>query len=158
MREKRPKFFVAENVKGILTLGKGAVFEKIKSDEQISADLKIHELIEQNAATAQYVAFDVPWNLPNCLSCKKKCPGFENCHEPHIEWMWHHHNEKLKKKRPKKLFTPCACNAAIDVKVADLQLMLHAFNVGLLLKKFACLSIEPGVSNAQSSSARLVWT
>ncbi|MGZ3725488.1 MAG: DUF429 domain-containing protein [Pseudobdellovibrio sp.] len=82
------------------------LFEKIKSDEQISADLKIHELIEQNANTAQYVAFDVPWNLPNCLTCKKKCPGYENCHEPHIEWMWHHHNEKLKKKRPKKLFTP----------------------------------------------------
>lgn len=32
VREKRPRFFVAENVKGILTLGKGAVFEKIKSD------------------------------------------------------------------------------------------------------------------------------
>jgi DNA (cytosine-5)-methyltransferase 1 len=32
VREKKPKFFVAENVKGILTLGKGAVFEKIKSD------------------------------------------------------------------------------------------------------------------------------
>lgn len=30
--EKRPKFFIAENVKGILTLGKGAVFNKIKSD------------------------------------------------------------------------------------------------------------------------------
>ena len=29
---KKPKFFIAENVKGILTLGKGAVFEKIKSD------------------------------------------------------------------------------------------------------------------------------
>ena len=29
---KKPKFFIAENVKGILTLGKGAVFEKIKAD------------------------------------------------------------------------------------------------------------------------------
>lgn len=82
------------------------LFEKIKSDEQISADLKIHELIEQNTQTAQFVAFDVPWRMPNCLSCEKKCPGYENCHEPHIEWMWHHHREKIQKKRPKKLFTP----------------------------------------------------
>lgn len=82
------------------------LFEKIKSDEQISGDLKIHDLIEQNLATTKYVAFDTPWRLPNCLTCKKKCPGYENCHEPHIEWMWHHQNDKLKKKRPKKLFTP----------------------------------------------------
>jgi hypothetical protein len=82
------------------------LFEKIKSDEQISGDLKIHDLIEQNLATTKYVAFDTPWKLPNCLTCKLKCPGYENCHEPHIEWMWHHQNDKLKKKRPKKLFTP----------------------------------------------------
>ena len=82
------------------------LFEKIKSDEQISGDLKIHDLIEQNLTTAKFVAFDTPWRLPNCLTCKKKCPGYENCHEPHIEWMWHHQNDKLKKKRPKKLFTP----------------------------------------------------
>lgn len=82
------------------------LFEKIKSDEQISGDLKIHDLIEQNIATTKYVAFDTPWKLPNCLTCKLKCPGYENCHEPHIEWMWHHQNDKLKKKRPKKLFTP----------------------------------------------------
>jgi len=30
--DKKPKFFIAENVKGILTLGKGAVFEKVKKD------------------------------------------------------------------------------------------------------------------------------
>lgn len=82
------------------------LFEKIKSDEQISADLKIHELIEQNLSTTCYVAFDTPWSLPNCITCKKKCPGYESCHEPHIEWMWHHQDDKLKKKRPKKLFTP----------------------------------------------------
>lgn len=32
LRGKQPKFFIAENVKGILTLGKGKVFEKIKED------------------------------------------------------------------------------------------------------------------------------
>lgn len=32
VKETRPRLFVAENVKGILTLGKGAVFEKILKD------------------------------------------------------------------------------------------------------------------------------
>ncbi len=82
------------------------LFEKIKSDEKISGDLKIHELIDQTDESTKYVAFDAPWNLPNCITCQLKCPGFENCHEPHIEWMWHHQDDKLKKKRPKKLFTP----------------------------------------------------
>lgn len=82
------------------------LFEKIKSDEQISADLKIHELIEQDPSHTKYVAFDIPWRLPTCITCQLKCPGFENCHEPHIEWMWHHHRERMQKKRPKKLFTP----------------------------------------------------
>lgn len=82
------------------------LFEKIKSEEKISGDLKIHELIEQNHESTPYVAFDTAWNLPSCLSCKLKCPGYENCHEPHIEWMWRHWHDKQKKKRPKKLFTP----------------------------------------------------
>lgn len=82
------------------------LFEKIKSEEKISGDLKIHELIEQNIDTTEYVAFDTPWTLPNCILCTKKCPGYENCNEPHIEWMWRHQEDKLKDKRPKKLFTP----------------------------------------------------
>lgn len=82
------------------------LFEKIKSDEKISGDLKIHDLINQNEANTKYVAFDTPWNLPFCMICALKCPGYENCHLPHIEWMWHHQDDKLKKKRPKKLFTP----------------------------------------------------
>lgn len=82
------------------------LYEKIKSEEKISGDLKIHELIYQNAETLKSVAFDTPWNLPNCLRCELKCPGFENCQEPHIEWMWQHQEAHLQKKRPQKLFTP----------------------------------------------------
>ncbi|MDC1438079.1 DNA cytosine methyltransferase [Planktomarina temperata] len=41
VRDKKPKFFIAENVKGILTLGKGAVFEKVKKDFG-NAGYKIH--------------------------------------------------------------------------------------------------------------------
>ncbi len=82
------------------------LFEKLKSEEKISADLKIHHLIDQNKETLEYVAFDIPWKLPSCLTCARKCPGYENCNESHIEWMWKHTDDKLKKKRPRKMFTP----------------------------------------------------
>ena len=82
------------------------IFEKIKNDEFISADLKIHELIEQYADSLAYLALDVPMQLPQCLRCEKKCPGFENCSESHIEWMWKAFRAKNKQKKPKKIFTP----------------------------------------------------
>ncbi len=101
------------------------LFEKIKSDETISGDLKIHELILQNADTLEYVAFDTPWNLPNCIPCKAKCPGYENCHEPHIEWMWRHQEDRLKKKRPKKLFTPYTQRAVEMYFATELEEVFH---------------------------------
>lgn len=82
------------------------VFEKIKSEPQISADLKIHELIEQYTGSLEFLAVDVPWTMPLCLTCKLKCPGYESCTVPHIEWMWRHNKEEVVKKKPKKLFTP----------------------------------------------------
>ncbi|MDA9159796.1 DNA cytosine methyltransferase [Rhodobacteraceae bacterium] len=45
---KSPKFFIAENVKGILTLGKGAVFKKIKNDFSEAGYEVVHHLF--NAA------------------------------------------------------------------------------------------------------------
>jgi hypothetical protein len=82
------------------------LFEKIKSEEEISGDLKIHELISQDDQTVKYVAFDAALSLPQCLTCQLKCPGFELCNEPHIEWMWKHFRDHKKGKKPSKLFTP----------------------------------------------------
>jgi len=101
------------------------LFEKIKSDDKISADLKIHELILQNADTLKYLAFDVPWNLPTCLSCNLKCPGYESCHEPHIEWMWRHQEDRMKKKRPKKIFTPYTQRAVEMYLLTELEEVFH---------------------------------
>lgn len=101
------------------------LFEKIKSDETISGDLKIHELILQNANTLKYVAFDTPWKLPNCITCQLKCPGYENCHVPHIEWMWRHQEDRLKKKRPKKLFTPYTQRAVEMYFATELEETFH---------------------------------
>lgn len=82
------------------------IFDKIKSDENISSDLKLYEFIEQMKSKTEYLAMDVPWDLPLCLQCELNCPGYENCSEPHIEWMWDHFREHSKKKKPKKIFTP----------------------------------------------------
>lgn len=79
--------------------------EKIKSDEVHSADFKIHEVIEQYHNEVESIAFDVPLRLPNCLICKKTCPGIESCKEPHVQWMWDYMRKLHKKKKPRKLFT-----------------------------------------------------
>lgn len=45
IKEKRPIFFIAENVKGILSLGKGSVVEQIKSDfEDADYIVEIHKV------------------------------------------------------------------------------------------------------------------
>lgn len=84
--------------------------EKIKTEGTISGDLKIHEFIKEYSENLHTVAFDVPMRLPECIMCqleqRKKCPGYEVCKEPHIEWMWKHYHNHTKKKKPKKLFTP----------------------------------------------------
>ena len=82
------------------------VIDRIKSDDFISADLKIHEIFEFYREEFDSVAFDVPTRLPSCLSCRLKCPGYENCSEPHIEWMWNFTRALHKKKKPRKIFTP----------------------------------------------------
>ena len=82
------------------------VLDKIKNEESISADLKLFETIDQNRTDAESLALDVPWQLPLCLRCKLKCPGYERCQEDQILWMWNYYKNKNMKKRPKKIFTP----------------------------------------------------
>jgi hypothetical protein len=82
------------------------LFEKIKTEDEFSADLQIHEFLNQYKSEVEYVAFDAPLDYPKCLQCALPCPGYELCTEIEIKWMWNHFNEHRKDKRPKKLFTP----------------------------------------------------
>ncbi|MGZ3745415.1 MAG: DUF429 domain-containing protein [Pseudobdellovibrionaceae bacterium] len=93
------------------------IFDRIKTEDNISADLKIHEILEQYHGMIHSVALDTPWNVPKCLRCKLKCPGYENCQEPHIQWMWDYMKEKNAKKKPKKLFTPYT-QRAVEMQLA----------------------------------------
>lgn len=80
--------------------------EKIKNDEEISADLKIHDLVSSYGENVNFLCLDVPLQLPKCLRCDLPCPGYETCEEPEILWMWSYTKKKNAKKKPKKLFTP----------------------------------------------------
>ncbi len=82
------------------------LFEKIKTESEISADLKIIEHIQEYQGQIDSVAFDVPLTLPTCIGCKLSCPGFEICHVPQISWMRDRYKEILRNKKPKKMFTP----------------------------------------------------
>lgn len=82
------------------------LYEKIKTEEFISADLKIHEIIHQYSEQLQYVAFDVPLSLPKCMTCRLKCPGYERCDENEIKWLRDFYQQVNEDKKPRKMFTP----------------------------------------------------
>ncbi|MEZ4871517.1 MAG: hypothetical protein R2827_04560 [Bdellovibrionales bacterium] len=82
------------------------LIDRIKSDEKVSADAKIHQYLSMDFQPIDRVAIDVPLTLPKCIRCRLKCPGFELCTEPEILWLWEQYNSRNKKKKPKKLFTP----------------------------------------------------
>lgn len=82
------------------------LFEKIRTEGEVSADLQLHRLLATAPGKLESVGFDVPLRLPKCVRCRKLCPGFEACTEPEIEWMWSHYRKINAKRKPKRLFTP----------------------------------------------------
>lgn len=82
------------------------IFDKIKNEENLSADQKIVDIVNEYKDLTEYFAVDVPWELPLCLSCKLKCPGADNCQVEHVKWMQKLNNKRNKQKKPKKIITP----------------------------------------------------
>lgn len=82
------------------------LYDKVKSEGEVSADLQLQRLIGDMKPAPERVAFDVPLQLPKCLQCVHRCVGFEACQEPEIQWMWKHYRAQAKTKRPARLFTP----------------------------------------------------
>ncbi len=95
------------------------IFDRIKSEEFISADLKLHELIVQFSDHCGWLGFDVPLNLPKCLRCDLICPGFETCGVEEIKWMRSLY-QSIKKKKPKKMFTPYT-QRCVDLHLQELE-------------------------------------
>ena len=82
------------------------LIEKIKTEEFISADLKIHEILLQYQDSLKAVAFDVPLSLPKCVRCQAPCPGYEACQETEIKFIRDLYQADEGKRKPKKMFTP----------------------------------------------------
>lgn len=82
------------------------LIDRVKTEEFMSADYKLHEMIHQFSGNVEMIAFDVPLTLPKCISCKLKCPGYETCSEPEMIWLRNFFAEVNKDKKPRKLFTP----------------------------------------------------
>ena len=101
------------------------IHDRIKSDEKISGDSKIHELILQNSKFLESISFDAALSLPSCLTCIKKCPGIEACEEPHAKWLWKYYEETQAKKRPKKLFTPYTQRCVEAYLATELEIPFH---------------------------------
>ncbi len=82
------------------------IYDRIVGDIHHSADQKIIEILETYKDSIQSVSVDTPFQLPLCLDCKLKCPGYEACKIDHIVWMRKQIQKKQKKKKVKKQFTP----------------------------------------------------
>lgn len=84
------------------------IVDRVKAEEFISADLKIHELIQQFSDNCEALLLDAPLTLPPAaLACKCKpiCTGYETCEDPQIQWMRKIY-QRQEKAKPKKFFTP----------------------------------------------------
>lgn len=80
--------------------------ESVKGENRTSADLKLHQVLTEEETNLHSIAFDVPLQLPKCITCRLRCPGYEKCKEPEIRWMWDHQKKRDEVKRPSKIFTP----------------------------------------------------
>jgi hypothetical protein len=100
--------------------------DKIKGDPEISADARLHELFTEEEPNIHSIAFDVPLQVPKCLRCPLKCPGYEKCKEPEIKWLWQVHRKKMAKKKPVKLFTPYTERCAEAYISTELEEVFHA--------------------------------
>ena len=99
--------------------------DRLRGEGGVSGDAVLHSLLSEEEAGLSLVAFDVPLQMPKCLRCKLRCPGYEKCKEPEIRWMWEHHRKLDDKKRPNKLFTPYTERCAEKFIATELEEPFH---------------------------------
>ncbi|MFZ4404289.1 MAG: DUF429 domain-containing protein [Pseudobdellovibrionaceae bacterium] len=136
------------------------IFDKIKGDDQSSADLKIFDLLKQ--IKPEIIAVDNAVNFPLCLTCQLQCPGYEDCKESHIVWMWKNFKKNSKGKKPKKIFTPYTQRSVEQYFMHELEqsfILPHAMgaNSAPLLARVQFLQKRLGLAFAEISPAAVVW-
>lgn len=118
------------------------IYDKIRTEGEVSGDAALFQIVQHGHKNVQSVAMDVPLSLPLCMTCKLKCPGFENCKESHIQWLWKHYRNTKQKKKTHRLFTPYT-QRSVEIYVSeDLPDRLHMQNaLGANLAPLACRSL-----------------
>ncbi|MEQ1878245.1 MAG: DUF429 domain-containing protein [Bdellovibrionia bacterium] len=101
------------------------LFEKIKTENDVSADQILIEQIQSFNPGIQWLAIDVPLDLPKCLRCPLKCPGYEKCKEPEIQWMWKQHRDRKESRKNTRLFTPYTQRCAELYFASELEEPFH---------------------------------
>ncbi len=79
---------------------------QIGPDKERSSDAILHQVLTVSEAPIDLLALDAPLSLPVCMRCELKCPGYENCSEVEIKWMWNSYRKRQKSKKPNKIFSP----------------------------------------------------
>lgn len=82
------------------------IIDRVGSEGDNSADRQLLKVIADLDKRPEWIALDVPLQLPKCLRCRLKCPGYERCKVPEIQWLRRSHARYRAKKRPHKMFTP----------------------------------------------------
>lgn len=88
------------------------LYEKFKNDSEQSADSKIIELLNMYSKNLKSVVFDSPIEMPKCLRCNLKCPGFDICDEPQIKYSRQILSDLNSNKKPQKILSPYTYRAA----------------------------------------------
>ena len=95
--------------------------DKIKPEEEVSTDLVLHRFLTEKEIGIEAIGFDVPTQLPKCMRCKLRCPGYEKCKEPEIKWLWEKHREQSAKKKTLRIFTPYTERCVDSVLQYDME-------------------------------------
>lgn len=78
------------------------VLSSLKSAPSASVKISGDKLLIDEISKIQRVAgvgVDAPLQLPKCMRCKLKCPGYEKCKLPVIKAMWKIHSQERKKRK-----------------------------------------------------------
>ncbi len=138
------------------------VLDRLKTEEAISADLKIHEVLMQYKKPNAFFGFDVPLKLPVCMRCELKCPGYELCEVSEVKWLNTFHKAMNKGKKPKKMPTPYTQRAFDSYLSHGLEISFevsHALgaNAAPLLARAHFISRRLNVEFSEVNTRVAVW-
>jgi hypothetical protein len=81
------------------------IYDRISVLDQMSSDdLILKSLTGLGNLTSVFV--NAPLQVPKCMRCRLKCPGYDLCTEPEIVWMKNFYDQESIQKKPHKILSP----------------------------------------------------